>query len=384
MMQRRVYNRAQAEAEFVHALTRQVGYTAGAFSIRRMAGIVTLFDDASAYQFELTKRLTAVGQAGESLTEKYATDILSFASELGIISKLQGASVPHLSKYILTDAGVSIRAARAVSPELEKIILEHLILENDADAYLRVLWLLGCEQEKTSDSLAADFRDLVFESRQARFSWMQEVFPSKPVLMRLVKTGGSQVHWLKTNRLNVISLDRPSSDFGRHHFSPRKSWAVELDHYDPENRILTPAGRKFLDCAKWEEDRVANHWISPTLECMAFLRVPQRGELFGGTAPTLDLLRPKGELQEPNEDLILATRKFLHDAFGHIRLVHARQALTAPVTYFLLDQERRLGARYEKEILLQIIARTYGDEFEFFSSRSGALAYYQLRKNNNG
>ncbi|WP_174961830.1 hypothetical protein [Burkholderia ubonensis] len=349
-----------------------------------MAGIVTLFDDASAYQFELTKRLTAVGPSGEPLTEKYAVDVLNFASELGIISKLPGASVPHLSKYVLTDAGVAIRAARAVDPELEQLILEHLILENDADAYLRALWLLASEPSKSSDNLATDFRDLIFATRQARFEWMQAIFPSKPVLMRLVKGGASQIHWLKANRLGLVDLERPSADFGRHHFSPRKSWATELGHYDSNTKSVTLGGRKFLEYAGWKGSQAANHWISPAIECLKFLRIPEGGVLYGEKAPTLDLLRPQAELCEPDENMISSTRKFLRDAFDHIRLVHARQALTSPVTYFLLAQERKDGKRYNKEALLQAVVRAYGKEIAFFSSRSGTLAYYQLRKSNNG
>ncbi len=383
-MRRHVYNRRQAEAAFVHALTRQVGYTAGAFSILRMAGIVSLFDDANAYQFELIRRLAAVGSSGEPLTAKYAADVLSFASELGIISKLPGASAAHLARYVLTDAGVAIRAARAVDPELERLVLEHLILENDADAYLRVLWLLSSAPDKSSDELATDFRDLVFATREARFAWMQTRFPSKPVMMRLVKGGPSQVHWLKVNRLGAVELERPSADFGRHHFAPRKSWAAELGHFDASTKQISAAGHQFLKWAGWLGEKAANHWISPPEECLEFLRVSHGGELFGPQAPALDLLRPEAPDCEPDDQLVAATADFLRSAFDHIRLVHARQALTSPVIYFLLRHERTAGRRYDMEAVLQAVARAYGKEISFFSSRSGTLAYYQLKKSRHG
>lgn len=383
-MHKRVYSRAQAEAEFVHALTRQVGYTAGAYSVQRMAGIVAHFEDANAYQFELLKKLTSVGASAEPLTNKYATDVLNFAGELGIIAKLPGASAPHLSRYVLTDAGVAIRAARAIQPELEQLVLEHLILENDADAYLRVLSLVAGVDPRSGDDLSTEFRDLISNMRLARLAWLREAFPSKPVLMRLVKGGGSQVHWLKPNRLGVIELDKLSADFGRHHFTPRKTWASELNHVDPTGRGLSAAGREFVSRVGWREGSSSGHWIAPATECMTSLRISAEGHLFGEAGPTIDLLRPRSPLREPDQELVEKTAAFLRRAFPHIRLVHARQALTSPVTYFLLHEERASGERFDQQLLLQMVAKAFGKEFSFFSSRSGTLAYYQLRKSTNG
>ncbi len=383
-MHRRVYSRAQAESEFVHALTRQIGYTAGAYSVQRMAGIVAHFEDANAYQFELLKKLTSLGASAEPLTDKYATDVLNFAGELGIIAKLPGASAPHLSRYVLTDAGVAIRAARAIQPELERLVLEHLILENDADAYLRVLSLVGEIAPRSGDDLSAKFRDLISDMRLTRLAWLREAFPSKAVLTRLVRGGPSQVHWLKPNRLGVIELDNLSADFGRHHFTPRKTWAAELNHVDATGKGLSATGREFVSRAGWREESPGAHWIGPATECMASLRVSADGHLFGAAGPTIDLLRPESPLREPDQQLVEQTAEFLRMAFPHIRLVHARQALTSPVTYFLLHHERRFGERFDQQLLLQMVAKQHSKEFAFFSSRSGTLAYYQLRKSTNG
>jgi hypothetical protein len=383
MMQRRVYSRAQAEAEFVHALTRQVGYTAGAYSVQRMAGIVAHFEDANAYQFELVKKLTAVGSSADPLTEKYATDVLNFAGELGIIAKLPGASAPHLSRYVLTDAGVAIRAARAVRPELEQLVLEHLILENDADAYLRVLHLLCGARAQSGADLSMEFRDTISDMRLTRLSWLQQAFPSRPLLLRLVKGGPSQVHWMRPNRLGVIELDKLSSDFGRHHFTPRKTWASELNHVDPASKGLTPLGQDFMSRAGWRSDNASEHWIAPANECMASLRISVGQHLYGASCPTLELMRPRAPLKEPDSGLVELTADFLRSVFPHIRLVHARQALTSPITYFLLDHERSVGERFDQQLLLQMVAKAYGKEFSFLSSRSGTLAYYQLRKSTN-
>lgn len=379
-----MYSRAQAEAEFIHAFTRQVGYTAGAASIKRMAGIVEHFDDANAYQFELVKRLTSVSQSPERLAEKYATDVLNFAAELGIIAKLPSSGAPHLSRFVLADAGVAIRAARAVAPDLEPLVLEHLILENDADAYLRVLWLLKSKPLAPSDELAADFLQLVFAARETRFDWLQQAFPSKPVLLRLLKSGTAKIHWLKAKQPGFVAPEKPSPDFGRHHFSPRKSWAIEMGHYDSDSKLLTDAGLRFMTFANWSDDAPERHWISPPVECLSFLRARVSSVLVGAASPTFDMMRPSGEPEEPDPGLIKAAADFLRAAFNHIRLVHARQALTSPLKYFVLKRERETGKRYDIDNLLLSLARSYSTEFSFLSSRSGTLAYYQLRKSLNG
>lgn len=384
-MQRRVFSRAQAEAEFVHAMTRQVGYTAGAYSIKRMAEIVAHFDDATAYQFELQKKLLAVGAEERQLTDKYATDILHFAGELGIIQKLQGASAPHLARYVLTDAGVAIRAAREINPKLEQLVLEHLVLENDADAYLRVLSLLQERASQRTDETVTEFRDQIMQMREARLSWIKSAFPTKPILMRLVKGGPSQIHWLKANRVGLVELDRLSNDFGRHHFSPRKSWATEMGHCSQDGRTIAERGLDLLKRSGWDGlNRAGQHWITPSQETLEYLRISSIHGLFGVDGPTLDLLRPKAEIEVPDAQLVELTADFLRRAFVHIRLFHARQAPTSPAIYLTVDYERTSGRRFNHTEVLAAVAKEYGHEFSFLSSRSGALAYYQLRRAANG
>jgi hypothetical protein len=374
------FTRSQAEDELVHALTRQIGYTAGGFSILRMAGIVDLFSDASAYQFELVKRLRSVGSEDNSLSEKYATDLLSFASELGIMKKLPGATAPHLSRFAVTDAGVSLRAARAVLPSLGALVLEHLVLENDADAYLSILNLLA-DPDVANGQVdgGARFRELVVSMRHQRLAWLEQAFPTKALLLRIMKSGSHQVHWLKADGLGRISLDEPKADFGRHHFGPRKSWAVELGHFDASAKALTARGQNFLKLAHWSPASEKN-WIAPPKECTAYLRVAANDKLRGPEGPAFDLLRPDLPAIVPPAEVVQRARDFLRTSFPHIQLVHARQAPTAVLNYFLLLLEQELGVRVDPEVVIREIAKESSDEFAFFSSRTGGLAYYQLRK----
>jgi hypothetical protein len=373
----KLHTRAQAEAEFTRALTRQIGYTAGAFNIQRMASIVEHFSDASAYQFELMGRLSPTSERSRELSAKYASDILSFATELGVISRIPSPAAPHLSRYILTDAGIAIRAARAVAPELELLVLEHLILENDADAYLRVLRILRDSTDASGDQMAEQFRKQIIEAREARFAWLQKAFPNKTVLSRLIK-GSSHIHWLKVDKLGRILVDHPKVDFGRHHFVPRKSWAEELGHYTTGPKALTMSGLTFMTQGG-ALGELKTHWISPPAGCLSFLRIPAGGELLGPSAPTFDLLRPSALEEPPDEAMIQSAAAFLRDAFPHIRLFHARQAPIAPLKYFILQSELRLKRRFQSEKIVLAISKSFGEEFAFFSSRSGTLAYYQLR-----
>ena len=180
----------------------------------------------------------------------------------------------------------------------------------------------------------------------------------------------------------MAKIERPSADFGRHHFTPRKTWAEELGHFDKDKKEVTDNGKNFLSNTGWDGSRASEHWISPSDDCRMFLRTPTGGALIGFKSPTLDLLRPQAEEVQPTKQLIEDAANFLRSVFDHIKLDHARQALTAPLTYFLLNKEIMDGKRYNIDNLLESIARTHRSEIAFFSSRSGKLAYYQLRKSN--
>ncbi len=249
-----------------------------------------------------------------------------------------------------------------------------------------MLYLLNAKASTPVEEISNKFRDIVFAAREKRFEWLLSAFPSKPVLMRLIKSGTAQVHWLKVKKLGIVEPECPSNDFGRHHFAPRKSWASELGHFDAASRQLTSSGLAFMKLAKWSNDFASAHWISPPEECLEILRVPasSREGLRGAAAPTLDLFRPACEEQPPSKELVQAAADFLIAAFKHIRLFHARQALTSPLRYFLVAYEMRNNIRVDLNSLLQEISRVHTGEFSFLSSRSGALAYYQLRGRSDG
>jgi len=392
----RVYSRSRAEQELVHALTRQVGYTSGAYSIRRMANLVGYFRQANEFQFELAKRLSdekltrtapEATSAKKKLGEDYATEILNFTSELGLISRIPSASAAKLNKFILSDAGVSIRAARAfaacdekMAANLETLVLEHLILENDADAYLTLLSLLVESPSLAGEGMAEAFVEEVYRMRNHRWIWMRRAFPSTPVLERLVKSGASQVHWLKKERLKPWEVDHPSKDFGRHHATPRKSWAHELGHLD-ERGLVTHKATDLLQRARWP-GLGGSGWISPPPECLAYLRAQECADLVGASAPTFDLLRLEGKGEPANDEVLDSAANFLKQTFAALRLYHARQAPTAALRYFLVLEERKQKRKLDFDQVLVELAKKFISEISFFSSRMGTFAYYQLRRTN--
>jgi hypothetical protein len=375
----KVYTRSRAEQELVHALTRQIGYTTGAFSIKRMAGIVNEFRQASAYQFELVKALLARASS-DSISEKYATEILNFAGELGIISKMAGTAAAHLSKYVLTDAGVALRASRAGYGRLETLVLEHLILENDADAYLTVLSAIAEDPDRSAADLAALFTEEVKLMRAKRLAWLETAFPTRAVLTRLLKDGAkSRVHWLKLDRLQRIEADEPGADFGRHHATPRKTWTVELGHCRSDSGCIAESGSDLLRRVQWP-GRGGDSWIAPSPECLAFLKARPTQSLRGASAPTLDLLRIDADTKPPSDEIVAKAATFLRNTFEEIRLVHAHQAPTAALRYFAVLLEHEHSQRISVDEMLVLLAKQYAQDFAFLSSRMGPFAYYQLRE----
>ncbi|MGJ3701932.1 hypothetical protein [Variovorax sp. AFSI2.2] len=345
-----------------------------------MALLAELFKQHTAYQFELTKQLQATGLDGKPLTDKYAIEILNFSGELGIIQKLPGASnAPHLSRLALTDSGIAIKAASNEDLRLANIVLEHLILEADADAYLTVLQILKQDLKKTSEEQAEEFRQKILAMRAVRLEWLATAFPNKSVLTRLIKGGAHQVHWVKIDRLGRLDFEKPSADFGRHHFSPRKTWAVELGHYDADNAKLTAMGEKFLTQSGYPSD--SSGWIGPDPQCVEFLRPQSPLVLKGASGSTLELLRPQSAQIAPHRDFLEKVADFLEHSFPKIKLFHAKQASVAAAMYFTILCEIEHGYRVSFEEVLRSIAVLRPGRFAFFASRTGALAYYQLRNN---
>jgi hypothetical protein len=368
-----IFSREAAEAELLRALSRQIGYTTGAFSLLRMARLVSLFTDSTAYHFELVKLLQMNGlDSSEKLTEKYTGEILNFVSSLGILKRLPGTNSAHLTRYGLTDAGVAIRAAECF-PALKKLVLTDVVLENDADAYILTLRLLASSQpEARSDELAIAFRDGVTKMRKHRLEWCRSAFPNKTLLYRFI----DKVPWIKRTRLGELTIEEPKADFGRHHFSPRKRWAVELGHVTESNSMSTE-GAALLSL--FDTDPVSSMWLSPPPTVLTYLRI-NNTTLNGPHAPSIDLLRPPGTDQPPTKEIIEKVADFLESSFPYIRLVHARQASTAAARYFLNELERKAGFRISWDQTVRSVSQQYVGRFSFFSSRQGHTAYYQVRR----
>jgi hypothetical protein len=369
-----IFSREAAEAELLRALSRQIGYTTGAFSLLRMAKLVSLFTDATAYQFELVKLLQTNGlDSSDKLTEKYTGEILNFVSSLGILQRLAGASSAHLTRYGLTDAGVAIRAADGI-PLLKNLVLTDVVLENDADAYILTLRLLAHARPDTkADELAIAFRDSVTQVRKHRLEWCKSVFPNKTLLHRFT----DKVPWIKRSRLGDLSIEEPKADFGRHHFGPRKRWAVELGHAT-ESNTMTGEGLALLSL--FEADPGSSVWLSPPAAVLSYLRI-NNATLNGPYAPAIELLRPKGPEHPPTKQVVEMVADFLESSFPSIRLVHARQASTAAAKYFLNQVERTTGCRISWDQTVRLVSQQYAARFSFFSSRQGHIAYYQVRRN---
>ena len=366
--------RTTAENQLLRALSRQIGYTTGAYSIVRMAQLVSLFTDSTAYQFELVKILQEKGlDQDEALSPKYASEILNFATSLGILYRLPHAGgLAHLSRFGLTDAGIALRAS-STKPLLRQLVLTDLVLQNDADAYILTLQLLAATA--SSEQLATRFLQHVTDMRVRRLRWLTSAFTNKTLLDRFT----ARVFWIKKSRLGALEADKPKADFGRHHFGPRKSWAIQLGHFNEKDHLLTPTGSRLL--SKFSPSSPPAFWLSPPKEALDLLRLPVPTEFAGPPEPAIDLLRPSlGPEAPPTPHIISSIVSFLVESFPTIRLHHARQASIAAAQYYLRVLEQEVGCRTSWDETLKLVAQQHAELFSFFTNRQGHIAYYQLRK----
>lgn len=369
------YTRTQAEHQLAHSLSRQIGYTTGAFSLKRMAKLVALFGNSYAYQFELVRELLSRGLGDSSkLHEDYALGVVDFATRLGIVSRQLSVGPTHLQRYVLTDHGIALRAAQPKYPDLEILVLESLVLENDADAYFNAIEILLGSEEAASLDAAAAFRNRIYRLRCERVEWLVNAIPNQTLNEKVI----TLLPWVKIDKRKNIVVRPIGIDFGRHHFFPRRQWAMEeLMHWNAADSALTLRGKEIYQ--RISGINCKYKWIAPHPSVLKILQ-PKPGA-FPNTvsAPCLDLLRPVGHEIEPSSRLINDVADFLEDTFPLIRLHHARQASTSAAFFYLRQRERELNQQFSWQSTIEAVSKIHRSRFSFFSSRESKLAHYQVR-----
>lgn len=349
----------------------------------RLSEITSEINKPSIYGFELVKAIQLRPRAGqsESLSDEYASDIVNFCAATGLIHRIHGAGSPKLTKYTLSTEALVLRAASALKiVGLREIVLVTLLLENDADGYGLMLELLESAQhdeERRGHQLAERYLASTKAMRASRLAWLHTVFPHEVLLRRIA----ADVPWLRLTKRGQLELNEPQKDFGRHHSAPRNGWAVALGHAETDTRRLTDRGEELLHRIRGTQNHYS--WIGPTEDVFAQLKIPLDRVVSGPRAPIRNLLRPSHnvEVYEIDEPVYRDFVNFMREAFPYLKLVHANQAPTAPLEYYLLLKERHLGYRISLNSILERAFKENSESFAPLSSRSSKMAYYLVRHN---
>ena len=371
-------SRSEFEATLAAALSRHIGYTTGAYSINRIATISKLFSkQPSLYQYELVQHV--IDQSREfqrPVRKRYATEIINFAGALGILHKVADGPTPGARRFALTPEGFTIKSAlQRDETSLLKFSLAGLVLACDCDAYGLLLDILH-ESTITGVELHRAFRRRSEILRSERLSWLDQAFPNRILRDRIHEKMAWVAHQGRSRSA--------STDFGRHHVTPRAGWAKWLGHLDSDWPSSAAAGRSPLTqqgvellCAL----RGTSHqytWLGPERGTQEALGIPRSVLRDGPYAPSWNLLRPNQFRQSMPALTRLAddVTDFMHTHYQDLKLIHANQASIASVLPYLHLRERQLGYAIETQRLLDHIFRA-PSPFSYLSSRRHKYAYFQ-------
>ena len=355
------------EGALAHALSRHIGYTTGAYGIRRIASITEQFEGRpSLYQFEIVNALGKV-----DITDKYARGIIEFATAIRLVRKVASGPTPNTARFALTPEGAAVGAAlSSCDGDFADFLLVGLLLESDADAYCVILECLAHPQNGTT-SFYEDFKRRFEHLRENRLEWLQRVFPNKTLLERITH----EIPWISRSRHGKMELVPLKPDYVRHHATPRRGWAVDLNHADA-NSELTTAGRSLLDAATPSNDSYI--WLGTPSGTQEALGIDPDHCLPPPYSPSWNLLRPDntkgGHIPKEIIDPVV---EHMLECYSKIRLIHANQAPVASIVPFVYLMEWKLGYSVDTHKLLDEIVGTHSN-FHLLSSRHSKYGYYQI------
>ena len=372
-------SRSNFETELAAALSRHIGYTTGAYEVHRIANVAAMFRHTpSLYQYQMVRQLMDWSEESQRhVGEKYAAEIINFANALGILRKVADGPTPGARRYALTPEGFTIRSALKRGPEsLLRFTLIGLVLESDCDAYGLLLDLLD-ERRITGAELHRAFRVRFDELRSERLDWLERAFPNQTLRNRIHE----KISWIPhRGRIKLAS-----TDFGRHHVTPRLGWARWFGHITTgriasstaEGSLLTDRGIELLCALRRGTGRYT--WLGPECGTQEGLRIVESLRRCGPFAPSWNLLRPADRRQSKADVVRLAedVADFMDSHYTDLRLVHANQASIASVVPYLHLREHQLGYSVERDSVFDRVFEMRSS-FNYLSSRIRKYGYFRL------
>lgn len=366
--------------ELAQALARYVGYTTGAYQITRIADVTEQFVQApSRMKMELVTSLDQELRERKRVKTgqtSYAEGITDFAVGLGLVRRIdRGQFFP---RFTLTDLGRAYHAAKHLElTEYKNFLLQFSVLQFDADFYGLLLDIALDGSLPTGSQLQKLFGHRTHELRRERSDWLMQAFPNPQLRDQLLRgNDGYVVRWIKSIRGSEIEQTSVGDHFLRHHTSPRRGWAISLEHIGEDGK-LTSKGRNVAVRLRGNNDRY--FWLGPHHSWFERLRV-DASLIKDPLGPAWNLIRPSNVGTEPvPKDVISDTAEFMIQSYPHMRLVRANQVPLDAVKPFVYFLEQRLDCKLDEERVFKDVFRQFERLFAPMSQRTGLLGYYQLR-----
>ncbi|WP_412474623.1 hypothetical protein ACK83U_13260 [Rhizobium sp. WW22] len=362
--------RADAEKELAHALSRQIGYTSGAYDLARIFSVLDVFsDNPSAYKEEVIAHLRA--NDNEESSEAYLAEITNFAQSMRLIETVSSRDA-RLQRLAPTEYGRSLLGARHLgNDKFFTYFATKVVLLADAD-YLTPILLYDGPQD--SADLHSSFISFQEDLRERRMRWLAEAIPEKVLLDRIVR----QITWLKLGKGigAAHKIEIPSRNTARHHATPRQGWLYYLGMRD-ENKKVTDFGRAVIKalvpCSPY-------FWLGPLEGVEETLQLAPAVRKGGPFEDTFNLSGGNPIASEEEIESILDDiAEIMIRGFPYAKLVHASQAsLKLPIEYihYRSYRDKRL---YPWETVIQRLFSVKRGLIERFSAHRGQVGFYRLK-----
>ena len=371
-------SRNELESSLVKALSRYIGYTAGAYDIDRIYSILQFFiDKPSAYEEEIVDFLNIHNsrpytKKSEDKSAKYLAEVINFATSMQIIEIVTDRNV-SIRRFAPTQLGRAVMGVQKINDEnFYQFFRTKVTLFADADAIVPLL--ISAKHKTSSLNLYESYKDFQQNLRIRRLNWLKLAFPDRRLLERITE----RLPWVdgKTSNLNEI-LDI-TVNTARHHVTPRKEWLIELGLIDEWDRNLTEFGFHVKSALVPDNDYF---WLGPPKGLQIALRVLPEYQKGGPFEDSLCFFEAKNEQPSDSaiEGLIEKTTEVMVEAYLGARLIYAPQAsLQIPIEYInycsYVDK-----IAYNWQDILDDLFRRKRSSLERFSARKGPVGFYKVK-----
>lgn len=371
--------RDELEADLARSLSRYIGYTTGAFSLRRIVSTLEPFaDKPSAYITEVIDWLHSAVDS-EELDVKQAKrpgtklleEVINFATSMGILETVSDRNA-RLRRLAPTQLGRSLMGvAELEEVEFYQYFLSKVVLMSDADALMPILLSVGTR--RTSKDRESSYVAFQMQLREKRLAWLIRAVPERILLSRIA----DQISWLKPDKVapNSYSIAALTTNSARHHVGPRQGWLRQLGMVDTKSAKLTKFGRDVIDALTKNEEFF---WLGPPKGTEESLHIDESIRVGGPFEDSFNFQRctrtpTNHELMQVVDD----TAEVMMSAYGGAKLVFAPQAsLQIPIQYVYFRSYRD-GIELEWSNVVEEVFRKYRSSLKRISAVRGQIGFYE-------